>query len=346
MTLRAALALLRPHSAAVAALALFLVPAFAALDDYSVPSDEVWQRETTAHAIKVVLSIESDALESGAILPHDQFYGVAFEAPLFLAERALDLRSGREIFLGRRLLSHLFYLAGGLFAYLLGRRLLGGGVLPTAAMLLFLLSPRLYAHSFPNSKDIPFLVMFMVALFLARGAFRRETLWSFALLGAGVGILTNLRIMGVVLFAVIPAARALDLTLASGRAERKRAALTLCAFALSGALTVYATMPHLWAYPIGRAIEWWTTLSNHPLVLWELLGGEPVVTSAPPFRYLPVWFSITNVPAALLLGAVGALAACGAGALHFRKALRNTRLRCFFSCGSRQSWLFCCWETR
>ena len=327
MTFRAALALLRPHGAALAALALFLAASLAALDDYGLTSDEEWQRVTAARAISFALPVELEFAAPIPTLPHDQFYGVAFEAPLLLAEPALGLGSGREIFLARHLAIRLFFLAGGLFAYLLARRLFGGGVLPVAAMLLFLLAPRLHAHSFFNSKDIPFLVTFMAALFLARGAFRRETLWSFALLGVGVGILTNLRIMGVVLFAVIPAARALDLIFASGWAERKRAALTLCALALSGALTVYATMPHLWADPIGRAIEWWTTLSNHPLVLWQLLGGEPVVTSRLPVRYLPVWFSITNVPAVLLLGGVGALAAGAAGALHFRKALRNTRLR-------------------
>ena len=326
-TLRHVHALLRPHGAALVILALFLAAGLAVLDDYGASADEIWQRVTAEHNINVVLSIESDAVESGAIQPHDQFYGMAFEVPLLLIERTLGLQGGREIFLARHLMIRLFFLAGGLFAYLLARRLLGGGSLQAAAMLFFLLSPRLYAHSFFNSKDLPFLVMFMVALFLAHRAFRRETLWSFALLGAGVGILMNLRIMGVVLLAVVPAARSLDLIFASGRAERKRAALTIGAFALAGAGAIYATMPHLWVDPIGRAFEWWTTLSSHPFALWQLLGGEPVVTSNLPSRYLPVWFSITNVPAVLLLGGVGALAACGAGAFHFRRALRNTRLR-------------------
>lgn len=326
-TLRRVHALLRPHGAALLVLALFLAAGLAVLDDYGASADEIWQRVTAEHNINVVLSIESDAVESGAIQPHDQFYGMAFEAPLLLIERALGLQGEREIFLARHFMIRLFFLTGGLFAYLLARRLFGGRVLPVAAMLFFLLSPRLYAHSFFNSKDLPFLVMFMVALFLAHRAFRRETLWSFALLGAGVGILMNLRIMGVVLFAVVPAARSLDLIFASGRAERKRASLTIVAFALAGAGAVYSTMPYLWVDPIGRAFEWWTTLSSHPFALWQLLGGEPVVTSNLPSRYLPVWFSITNVPAVLLLGGVGALAACGAGAFHFRRALRNTRLR-------------------
>lgn len=326
-TLRAALALLRPHGAALVILALFLAAGLAVLDDYGLPEDSVTQRTMAAHNVAYVLSIESDALASGALYYYDLFYGMAFEAPLFLTERALGLQEGREIFLARHLVIRFFFLTGGLFAYLLARRLLGGGVAPVAATLLLFLTPYLHAHSFFNSKDIPFLVMFVIALFLAHRAFRRDTLWSFALLGAGVGMLVNLRIMGVVLLAAVPAARALDTLHASNPAERKRAFVTTGVFALASALTFYATMPPLWVSPLGQSIEWWTTLSNHPLVLWQLLGGEPVVTSNLPSRYLPEWFSITNSPAFLLLGGVGALAACGAGAMRFRRALRNTRLR-------------------
>ena len=320
--------LLRPHSGALVALALFLAAGLAVLDDYGLPKDGLIQRVIALYNIDYVLSTEADALElPEGVRPHDLFYGVAFEAPLALAERVFGLQGGRSIYFARHLLTHLYFLTGGLFAYLLASRLFRNRLLALAALLLFLLSPRLYAHSFFNSKDIPFLVTFMIMLFLAHRAFRKDALWSFALLGAGVGLLMNIRIMGVVLFAAVPAARSLDLLFAPGWEERKRAVVTIGVFALAGALTVYATMPHLWVNPVGQSIEWWTTLSSHPLVLWELLGGEPVVTSHLPARYLPVWFSITNIPAALLLGGIGALAVCGQAAARPRNLLRNTRLR-------------------
>ncbi len=310
-----------PHSAALAALALFLAAGLAVLDDYGAGIDEDWQRAIAAANVDYILK--------GGGLPtdHNKFYGVAYEAPLLLAERALGLQDTRGVYLVRHLLTHLFFLTGGLFAYLLASRLFRSRLLATAALLLFLLSPRLYAHSFFNSKDIPFLVMFMITLFLAHRAFRRDTLWSFALLGVGAGLLVNLRIMGVVLFAAVPAMRAVDLLMASGWEERKRTLVATGVFALAGAGAVYATTPYLWADPLARFVEWWATLSSHPSITWQLLGGEPVVTSNPPARYVPVWFSITNSPAVLLLGCVGALAACAMGAGRPRSLLRNTRLR-------------------
>ena len=56
---------------------------------------------------------------------------------------------------------------------MLALRLFGARLPAVAATLLFLLHPRLYAHSFFNSKNLPFLAMFMVALFLTHPAFKR-----------------------------------------------------------------------------------------------------------------------------------------------------------------------------
>ena len=319
--------LLAPHGAALVTLALVLLTGLAVLDDYGVSADEYSQRLIVQYNIDFVLRADARIVELGDIREHDVFYGVAFELPVMLAERALGLQDTRDVYLLRHLLIHLFFLVGGLFAYLLARRLFGSRVLAVAAMLLFLLSPRLYAHSFFNSKDIPFLVMFTVTLFLAHRAFRRETLWSFALLGLGAGLLVNLRIMGVVLFAAIPSMRTLDLLLASGWGERRRALLTSGAFALTGALVVYATMPYLWADPIARSVTWWTTLSSHPTVVVDLFGGDLILSDEAPAGYLPVWFSITNSPVVLMLGGAGALAALRLLATRPIGALRNTRLR-------------------
>ena len=65
------------------------------------------------------------------------FYGVTFEIPLMLVERALGLEHSREISLMRHLLSHLFFLTGGFFAWLLARRMFSSPALALCAMLLF-----------------------------------------------------------------------------------------------------------------------------------------------------------------------------------------------------------------
>ena len=317
-----AMRMLAPHWGALLALALFLAAGLAVLDDYGVNKDEPAQRRFAAATLTHLLG-DADALAPG----HDKFYGMAFEAPLLLVERAFGLQDIREIYLSRHLITHLFFLTGGLFAYLLARRLLVNRFLALFAMLIFLLHPRLYANSLPGSIDISFLVLFIVALYLAHRAFRMDRISAFVLLGAGVGLLVNLRIMGVVLLAAIPAMRALDLALAQGWAERKRIILTTGAFALAGGLTVYVLLPYLWGDPAGRFVEWWTTFSDHPNNARQLFRGAVYESTRFPADYIPVWFSITSPPFALALGLVGAGAVLVGAARAPQSAIRNGRLR-------------------
>ena len=319
---------LAPHWGALLGLALFLTAGLAVLDDYGSHWDEYLQRRNAAAALHYLANGDFGAYKSRLLIDHDKFYGMAFEAPLLLIERAFGIDDDpRAVNLSRHLHSRLLFLAGGLFAYLLALRLFGSRLLALFAMGFFLLHPRLYGHSFFNAKDIPFLVMFVVTLFLTHRALKRDTLPSFVLLGVGVGLLANLRIMGLMLLAAVPALRALDFALASGGAERKRVLLTTGGFALAGGLTIYVLLPYLWAEPVGRAVEWWSTLSNHPYKPTELFRGTLYPSPDFPVEYLPVWFSITAPPFALLLGAVGGGAILFATARAPRNAMGNGRLR-------------------
>ena len=320
---------LAPHWHALLALALFLVAGLAVLDDYGITGDEITRAQRAA-GVWAFLAGANDAFASaqeGNILPSNVWiYGPSFELALLFVERSFGIEGSRSAYLSQHLLIHLSFLTGGLFVYLLARRLSGNSLVSLLAMLIFLLHPRLYAHSFFNGKDIPFLVAFVVALYLAHRAFRRDTLLTFVLLGVAAGALINLRVMGLVLFAAIPALRALDFVFASGWAERKRILLTTGAFVWAASLAFFTSLPYLWADPVGRAVDWWTTLSAHPYKPREFFRGALGQSVEFP-EYASVWFSITTPPFALLLGLVGAALILFRAVKAPRGALRNTRLR-------------------
>ena len=317
---------LAPHWGALLALALFLIAGLAVLDDYGVTTDESLHRAIWPRVLRY-LQGDYDALAIGHERFHERFYGGALQGPLLVAERVFGLDGSRAVYLARHLVAYLIFLAGGLFAYLLVSRLFRNRLLALFGMALFLLHPRLYAHSFFNAYDIPFLSLFMATLFLAHRAFSRNTLPAFVLLGVGVGIAVNLRIMGVVPLAAVPVMRALDLAFAGRQTERKRIVLTAGAFALASGLTAYALLPYLWADPVGRTIEWWTFSSAQLAVATELFRGTVYPSVEFPADYLSVWFSITSPPFALLLGAVGAAVVLAGAVKASIEAVRNTRLR-------------------
>ncbi len=302
--------------------ALFLLAGVAVLDDYGMAADEIVQRRTA----QVVLDYARG--RSDALLHYNyRTYGMAVEAPLWWAERALNLQDSRAIYLLRHLLTHLLFLAGGLGAAALAFRLYGSRRLALGALGLFLLHPRLYAHSFFNSKDLPFLSLFMLALLLTHWACRRGTGPAFLLCGIGVGVLANVRPMGLLLFGAVLTLRACDFIYAPDRTTRRRVLRASGLFVGATALTLYALWPYLWSDPVRRGVESLAYMAEVPHWMPQLVRGHSFLSTALPPEYAPVWFAITAPPPALGFGLVGLAALARRAWRRPGALLRHTRLR-------------------
>ena len=314
-----------PFPALAAAVGLlFAVAGVATLDDYGISIDEYAQRRIAIANADYIMG-DRDALPT----THDRFYGLAFELPLLMAERILGLQDDRDIFLTRHLLIRLFFIIGGFFCGLLAYRIFGSRWAGLLAMLLFLLHPRLYAHSFINSKDIPFLVMFVIALYLTHRAFHRDTIGAFVLLGIIVGVAVNVRPFALLLLPAVLAMRGLDWRFASDPLRRKNILLTGGVFAAAVLAAIYVSQPHYWENPL-RFIDGFQTLSQHPTLGISPFRGQFIDSHTAPPEYLPVWFGITTPPLMLLLGAVGAAAVCWRGLRAPGQILRPGELRFLF----------------
>ena len=306
--------------------AIALVVGVAVVADYSADWDAGVQRLHAFQNLWFMLAPEAHSLPKG----HDRFYGMTFEFLLLLAEYAYGSYDTRDIVLSRHLVTHLFFLAAALCCSLLTYRLFNNRLLAFIALLLFLLHPRLYAHSFINSKDAPFLSMFMICLYLTHKAFTKDTLGAFLILGVGVGVLVNLRVMGIVLFPAILAMRALDMLPAPRRDYRGRGlhvAATGCVFIAASVSVYYAVSPYTWMDPLAPFTSLMQTLSNHPANPYQMFQGNLIGSRNKPPHFIPTWIAITTPPATLLLMAVGAVVTCAHGLARPLRALQNTDLR-------------------
>ena len=325
--LSAGLALLRriPFPAlALAVCLLFAAAGIAVAGDYGLGGDEPEQRFIAEQNAAYIMG-DSDALPQN----HNRFYGIAFELLLLLTERLLGLDDRREIYFSRHLLTHLFFIAGGFCCGLLAWRMFNNRWLALLAMLLFLLHPRLYAHSFFNSKDIPFAVMFVIALYLTHRAFRRDTAVAFILLGVVVGLAANLRPFALLLLPAVLALRGLDWRHAADGARRRRILVAGGIFVATTLAAIYVSQPYYWENP-QRFFDSFGELSQHPMLVDNLFRGKIVRSDAVPAEYIPLWFAITAPPAALLLGLAGIAAILRRGWPAPVRILRNGELRFLF----------------
>ncbi len=232
----------------------------------------------------------------------DRDYGVAFEVPLLFLEQTYLKHDSHDIYQMRHFTTHLFFLLSAFAFYLLIWLLYRNKTLAVTGYLMLLLSPRIYAQSFFNSKDIPFMCMFIVCFLACVVAFRDKSNRNFILLGILSGLLIDIRIMGIIMPAVVTTLFLIDII--SGPQRKKMIILYFLYFVLTIAVVILA-WPWLWKDPVGH---FRFALANMSKFRWDnniLINGDFIKASKISWKYVPQWFGLTTPIMYLLLGMTG-----------------------------------------
>jgi hypothetical protein len=284
--------------------------------DYGFSFDEGAQRIIGAVTIRYLVEQFAPSQLPAALAalpPLDQFrdkdYGVAFEAPAVMLEAVLGLTDKRDIFFLRHLLTFLVSLGGAFAVYSLAYRRFASRGLGALAVAFLLLSPRLFADSFYNSKDAVFMAAVAIAMNTMIAFVLRPRPVAAVLHALATAFAIDVRIAGILLLAVTFVLLAVQ---AVKREETWRACASgLATYALASALFTVMMWPWLWADPFGRFAQAVTSMSKFSR--WDgpvLYRGDFVRSTELPWHYAPIWISITTPLLYLLAFGVGAVATC------------------------------------
>ena len=233
-------------------------------------------------------------------------HGAGYELLLVFAEKALRLKDYKSIFEMRHIFTHIFFLVCCLFGYALTLRMYKDKWLASLAFIMLVLCPRLYGHSFINSKDMPFLCMLIVTLSLCQSAFATNKKWLFLLLGVACGYATSIRIMGVMYAVFIMAFLVIDmLTDIKNKEKPTKQLVNMGLFAAGFCFLLYISWPYIWKSPVHKFGESFSRMSHFDWHGSVLFGGKIIPATQIPWTYFPVWFIISNPPVWLLIGAAG-----------------------------------------
>jgi hypothetical protein len=244
-------------------------------------------------------------------------YGIkllAFYSSLFADRSAFDYldlyRYGGLFDLTAALLNTVSPLGEYETRHLLGR-LVSGPRVGLLSLLLLLLTPAYYGHSFNNPKDAPFAAaMVWVLYYLCRAVTtlpdlsRRLT----AKLGLALGLALGIRVGALLVGPYMVAALVLVL-IGEWRARRDLAALRRhavgMALRLAPSLVIaYGVMGIFWPWGVMRPLNPIKALhdfSTYPINLDTLVAGEWVKASRLPRDYLPDYL-LVNLPELVLAG--------------------------------------------
>ena len=272
--------------------------------DYGVSWDEPFQREYGRAAYAYITRGDESMFEGP-----NQYYGPAFELALLGCEKAIGLDDSRDIYFMRHLLTHLLFLLGLAFFYKFCVRIFGDWRIGLLGCLLLVVSPRIFAHSFYNPKDIPVMALYMIGMLTLLRLLERMTIWRALLHALVCAILVDIRIVGGMLPAITVASAVGSLIQSrSGRENTVRSSAALGAYLAALAVLVIAFWPTLWRDPVYHFAKAFEEMSHYPLNLPVKYLGEFVWPKDLPWHYTSVWILVTTPVVCTLLFIAGTAA--------------------------------------
>jgi hypothetical protein len=237
---------------------------------------------------------------------NDRAYGAGFELPLICIEKWAHIVHSRDVYLFRHIATHLFFLLGVFCGYILAYRLFKDRLIAILAFIMLAFHPRIYAHSYFNTKDVPLLSALLIVMLVADIAFKKDKWPWYVLLGVACGYATSIRLIGILFLLLLSLFFFIDLVRKITQSEKAWPVIlnwTVFAFGFCGMLC--AAWPLLWSHPVSNFFESYQNLSH---IGWNgqvLFDGKMYAGNMLPLQYMPVWFSITMPELWLATGLAG-----------------------------------------
>ena len=268
-----------------------LVTGLRVYDDFGLSFDESIQRSENGYVNYNYILTGNDSI---LLNSPEKYHGPAFEIFLVWIEKVFNITDDRSIFLSRHLSTFLLFFTGVIFFYFLAKDYF---VSKNAALLscaILVLTPRIFADAFYNSKDIAFLSIFIISIYFLTRFLKEGNFISVAIHALFSGILLDIRILGVLVPVFTVAFFLLDKTLKINEGKLfQDFGYVLLYLALSVLFTILF-WPVLWTGPVTHFMNALSEMSNFPWNGDVVYLGKIYLAAALPWHYIPVWIFVST----------------------------------------------------
>ncbi len=287
---------------------LFLMPYLS--KDYGISGDE-WIQNDYGQKIYNYYFLGDDAVlseeERSQGYEKIKYYSGGFELLSAIIYNAIE---AENIWRVRHFLNALFGVLAFVFTGLVAREITGSWRTAVFALLMVILTPRLFAHSMNNPKDIPFAAASIFTLYyiirfvkrLPRPAFR-----DMFFVSLGIALALNIRIGGLLLFGYIGLFSLIQMVLLN---RKKQFDLSkdfgrIFKYGLIMAFFSYFLGIISWPYalqsPLTNPFEALSKMTNYDTIVTVLYKGLQIKSDQLPWSYEIHWMAIAN-PLVILIG--------------------------------------------
>jgi hypothetical protein len=266
--------------------------------DYGIPWDEISQRSIGGMNAKYIatkfslpLSEKTNAFPN--LLGHgDKDHGPVFETLIFLLESALNISEEKTAYQLKHLSIFIIFLIATFSLFEVISIKTNNWKLGLLGASFFVLSPRFFAESFYNSKDIVFASLFAININLLIKFIRNLEKNNIILFSFFTAIAIDIRIMAIIFIAF--AIFVMAIKLIYKQLKIRKALLGL--FIYISLTTVFTILfyPYLWESPLTNFFNSLTSMSKFTWSAQVLYMGKYISALNLPWHYSIVWIFLTT----------------------------------------------------
>ena len=260
---------------------LFFVVGIALHRDYGVSADEAAVRKFGSDAFNYLFGTGTIPTELDW-----SFFNPAIPMVLHGVERLLGLTDGADIWFVRHLITFGMFFVTVVTFYHTARLRFHDWKLPLLGSVMFMASPRLFAHGFYNPKDIPAMMLFSLSALTLLLFLEKRTMMRFGAHILVTALLISMRVFGLMM--PILAMAFLWTCMQPWKISMKWTAV----YILTLALALILVWPLLWNHPIQGIIN--AFLNTASRSGGGFYFGESFSSVGVPWHFLPVWIGITT----------------------------------------------------
>ena len=279
--------------------------------DYGMSWDEYAQWFDNGQAnYNFIFNNDSATLLNGI----DKYHGPAFELLLIGIEKIFNITDWRDVFLMRHLAIFITFFISSIFFYLIANKIFSNWRIAFVGVLMYVLSPHIFAHAFYNSKDAVFLAFFTISIY-ALIRFHEKPNYKRALVYSIITAITiDIRIIGILLPAISGLLFLIDwIKAVKSKMEIRSTLLPTLFYFITLIPFVILFWPVMWLDPVFHFIEALKENSSYPWDGEVLYFGIQKNASELPRHYVPFWIFISKPIIYSVLFLVGAITLLWAG---------------------------------
>lgn len=229
--------------------------------------------------------------------------GVAFDLPMAFLELIFQIKDSRQHYLLRHLFNFLFFFISVYFFYQLVRKRYNSWLIGILGTLFLIISPKIFANSFYNNKDIIFMSLSIINLYIAINFLEKQNYKNAVIFAIVSALAINVRILGLILPTLVLLIYIINIL--RDESNKKKILQPLILFLILLPFFIFLFWPYLWSNPLENLLYSFKYLSDHTLTNHTFYLGHYIFSKNPPWHYHLVWILVSTPTLYLALFIIG-----------------------------------------